>query len=477
MPIIIPTSTTIFSVSTTNESYFFGIAETMITSGNAITWASGVSEVNLMVAGTIFAGSDGMKIGVLGVDDDKNDVIITSTGTIFGESDGIEIFSDSSGVKNYGLIVADGDAGIQIGTGSDNSYINNYGDVSAQLYAIFSQGLNASISNSGMLSGSHGVNIDGVNNTLVNTGTISANVPGGAITFTGLDDAVGVYIGQDDAQVSNFGTISGLDYSIEIEAGASGAVIFNAGALIGDVLFNSGAEILRNSGQIDGDITLGGGADVYRAFGDAVVTGTIDGGAGDDVIVGTNGDDEFYGGTNNDVLRGNAGEDVFYGGTGEDVLAGGVGDDVLYGGDDLDRLFGNDGEDILFGGAGDDIMRGDEGLDILYGGAGSDKLFGGAGADQFIYTELTESPDTNTGRDIIRDFEQGIDLIGISQLSNPAFSFIGSAGFSGTGPEVRAVATAAGDSNVYLDANGDGIADMRILVSDVSTLTADDFIL
>jgi Ca2+-binding RTX toxin-like protein len=78
-------------------------------------------------------------------------------------------------------------------------------------------------------------------------------------------------------------------------------------------------------------------------------------------------------------------DDVLHGGAGDDRLVGGDGNDRLHGGAGDDRLVGGDGNDRLSGGAGDDVMDGGAGNDLAFGGAGDDLYaFGsGDGSDQF----------------------------------------------------------------------------------------------
>ncbi|MEM1298158.1 MAG: Hint domain-containing protein [Pseudomonadota bacterium] len=58
---------------------------------------------------------------------------------------------------------------------------------------------------------------------------------------------------------------------------------------------------------------------------------TIEGGLGDDVLLGEEGDDVLYGGLGNDTLTGGTGDDIMFGGIGEDVFAltEGGGDDQV----------------------------------------------------------------------------------------------------------------------------------------------------
>ncbi|MBY6121735.1 Hint domain-containing protein [Mameliella alba] len=141
--------------------------------------------------------------------------------------------------------------------------------------------------------------------------------------------------------------------------------------------------------------------DFFAQYGPASTGITVDGGAGNDSIVGTQADDVIDGGTDNDTLRGGdgadtitggAGDDSLYGNEGGDSISGGAGSDSIYGetGDDYvsggagdDTVEGNEGDDTLYGGDGNDWMRGSFGNDALYGGAGDDYLWGGWGDDTF----------------------------------------------------------------------------------------------
>lgn len=171
-------------------------------------------------------------------------------------------------------------------------------------------------------------------------------------------------------------------------------------------------------------------------IGSPTVSNLIEGGDGNDILLGLGGHDRIAGG---------GGSDVLYGGTGRDVLAPGEGADVLYGGtsadwvdysssslavsidlidgiqvntasqdtlfgvenvvgssfDDVviasadhntvyagsgdDTVFATGGGDLLFGGGGDDVLHGSGGQDSFYGGAGNDSLFGGAGFDWIFF--------------------------------------------------------------------------------------------
>jgi Ca2+-binding RTX toxin-like protein len=66
------------------------------------------------------------------------------------------------------------------------------------------------------------------------------------------------------------------------------------------------------------------------------------------------------------------------------TLNGGAGNDRLIGGRGKDVINGDAGNDLLVGNAGDDSLSGGDGRDLLIGGAGADSLSGGAGSDFLV---------------------------------------------------------------------------------------------
>jgi Ca2+-binding RTX toxin-like protein len=77
---------------------------------------------------------------------------------------------------------------------------------------------------------------------------------------------------------------------------------------------------------------------------------TLIGGAGNDVLVGAEGDDSMVGGVGNDSLLGGEGDDWLVGGSGIDTLIGGNGDDVyMVDTSDVVTELVNGGEDSLIG--------------------------------------------------------------------------------------------------------------------------------
>lgn len=97
------------------------------------------------------------------------------------------------------------------------------------------------------------------------------------------------------------------------------------------------------------------------------------------------------------------------GGAGNDILLGGFGNDVIFGGDSNDYIDGRKGNDSLFGGAGNDTIFGDKGNDSLFGGLGTDFLFGGAGADSLFGESGTDWLDGGADIEVTMHGGTGID--------------------------------------------------------------------
>jgi Ca2+-binding RTX toxin-like protein len=206
-------------------------------------------------------------------------------------------------------------------------------------------------------------------------------------------------------------------------------------------------------------------------------------------------------GTGNELsntLYGNANSNVLRGGAGADYLDGRGNNDTLYGGTDADRYivysagdtvveYANEGIDTVYslisytlganvenlrliaggnvgtgnnlnndiegnaagntlsGGGGSDYLRGQAGTDVLAGDAGADTLSGGAGADAFDWNLTADFGVTVATMDLIIDFNfadgDRIDLSGVDAnayvAGDQAFTFIGTAGFSGNPGEIN----------------------------------------
>ncbi|WP_341529583.1 CHRD domain-containing protein [Nostoc sp. UHCC 0302] len=136
-------------------------------------------------------------------------------------------------------------------------------------------------------------------------------------------------------------------------------------------------------------------------------------------VYGGKGNDELYA-TQDDRLFGEKGEDLLdaSSGTGRNLLDGGEGNDFLIAGKQ-DQLVGGDGDDTLF------IVNGGE--NVLYGNAGTDQFWIANGRIPDTVLDPRQSvplpppfpvlPTLQDTRNIIADFELGVDKIYISGVS------------------------------------------------------------
>lgn len=221
----------------------------------------------------------------------------------------------------------------------------------------------------------------------------------------------------------------------------------------------------------------------------------LDGQGGADTLIGFKGNDVYYVDNVGDVIfeSSDQGNDIVYA-RASYTLGAGVSVELLSaastGATSLQSLTGNEFGQTIIGNAGGNILSGAGGDDRLIGGGGNDRLIGGAGADSFVFETIGDShayAQRSDGHkvmpDVIVDFTQGtdkIDLRGIDAIlvtgTNDAFTFIGSAAFSHQAGQVR-FETAGGFTSIYADMDGDGLADMQILLQMPATLTSADFVL
>ncbi|MDO6687925.1 cadherin-like domain-containing protein, partial [Agarivorans sp. 3_MG-2023] len=96
---------------------------------------------------------------------------------------------------------------------------------------------------------------------------------------------------------------------------------------------------------------------------------------------------------------------------------GGDGDEVLVGNESANTITGEAGDDALVGYAGDDQLEGGEGADLLIGGQGNDVLIGGDDSDMFAWLD---GDDQGTTNDTINDFtlkgDGDADVLNLSDL-------------------------------------------------------------
>lgn len=215
---------------------------------------------------------------------------------------------------------------------------------------------------------------------------ISAN---GFVGVTISGDANDNVLDFSNVTLSGIGLIFGGNGNDTIIGNALSANLIDGGA--GDDTLVGGAAddifyISQNSGfdSFDGglgnDMILAAAENARISFGAITNVETISGAAFFNTqIIGTAGDDlmdfraltlqniaNIDGGDGNDSMIGNAGDNTLSGGDGDDFIDGGIGNDTLDGGK---------GHDILSGGAGNDNFNISGGADIYKGGTGYDTLY------------------------------------------------------------------------------------------------------
>ena len=150
--------------------------------------------------------------------------------------------------------------------------------------------------------------------------------------------------------------------------------------------------VLNNAGELN--ISIAYGAYIENAIGTSqadflignILSNTLDGGGGDDVIYaeGNNSIHDAGDGSYDRVTVGGAEApalavqlQIANPELQSDMLSGGEGNDSLYGGRGSDVLSGGAGNDHLRGGAGNDTLAGDDGDDFFYAEKGDDEIWGG----------------------------------------------------------------------------------------------------
>ncbi|MCA8869060.1 MAG: right-handed parallel beta-helix repeat-containing protein [Rhodobacteraceae bacterium] len=206
------------------------------------------------------------------------------------------------------------------------------------------------------------------------------------------------------------GSIKGVIDDFSLSAGADSAqdILLDYKYMERDInVIRSSGEKLYLEGNDNNDLIAVAGQDENTAFNVKILSY-----AGDDDIFVTEGRARVGSGDGNDTISlGNA-DDIARGGKGKDIIHGGSGADFLVGNRGNDTLNGEAGDDHLRGGLHNDTLNGGTGNDVLDGGYGNDLLIGGEGEDVFFFRGAFDQ-----GTDVVVDFTDGVDMIGISGLT------------------------------------------------------------
>lgn len=257
-------------------------------------------------------------------------------------------------------------------------------------------------------------------------------------------------------------------------------------------------------------LTLGGGL-ALNGTGNALANilsgnsaaNTLNGGLGADDMSGLLGNDTYFVDNLGDIVREAAGSangtqdtvlsmvnfrlDTTTTARGvEHLVAQGTSNVTFVGSSTYNIITGNTGNNYLAGYGGNDTISGGVGNDTVFGGDGKDTLTGGAGNDNFLFSFVADSGGTQPRRDVITDFSQvsgnndWIDLAltdANGALSgNQAFTFIGTAAFTGAAGELRYFQDVANnrtiiEGNVRVDAGSPG-PEFSIELTGLKTLNA-----
>ena len=241
------------------------------------------------------------------------------------------------------------------------------------------------------------------------------------------------------AALSSFETIHGGELADEISTEAD--LVFGNGGddwlvthnRVGQRIFGGDGDDFFFSFWYQEKYLYGGnGNDYFEAIGsflDPAGQQTINGGAGDDILITTAGHIDVNGGAGSDTLQyeggsisslsvgieinlltgevdggaafatianienlvGTSNDDMLIGDHQSNILSGKAGNDVLNGIGQAGSADPDAADDSLFGNEGDDTLIGQAGDDVLHGGAGNDSLLGGVGNDTASYMFYEEA--------------------------------------------------------------------------------------
>jgi len=273
-----------------------------------------------------------------------------------------------------------------------------------------------------------------------------------------------------------------VDRDTRVEGGAGNDVLDSVGVGHNTLDGGAGDDTYRLTSTYDVVVELAGGgmdhvsSSVNVTLSDNVEKLTLTGGAR--VGVGNSLANNISGSIGGDTISGMGGGDNIQANDGDDFVSGGEGADGLYGGNGNDTLTGDGGADRLRGDGGNDSLSGGAEADTLEGSAGQDSLAGGVGADQFVMSNLEPIGE------VIFDFSRAdgdkVILTAVDSNSvltgNQAFAFIGTGAFTKVAGQLR-YEVSGSDSYVMGDYNGDGVADFKLLMKNITSLQSSDFML
>ncbi|MBD2095161.1 tandem-95 repeat protein [Trichocoleus sp. FACHB-591] len=257
----------------------------------------------------------------------------------------------------------------------------------------------------------------GIGSDILNGGAGNDVISGG-----GGADKIDGGVGEDALNDADFSTAT-KNLTFEDTGSISKELKLANGTVITNIEFfdglttGSGNDIVNYSRYRNNTIKTGSGNDKINA---GLGYDTVDGGAGDDLLIidyssltFMNGYTYSNGGGNYSGSSANGYNSISFSNIERLNITGTVNHDFIYGGDGSDTLSGGFGNDYISGGAGNDTLN---------DGAGSDTLIGGTGDDAIA---LTNDGFSNTifytngdGSDTVKQFRRGAggDVISFSGI-------------------------------------------------------------
>ncbi|MFN3814757.1 M10 family metallopeptidase C-terminal domain-containing protein [Brevundimonas sp.] len=195
------------------------------------------------------------------------------------------------------------------------------------------------------------------------------------------------------------------------------------------------------------------------------------------IIIGNNAANIIKGGGGDDYMQGLGGDDVYYVDSRGDVVVevAGGGVDTVYTTVSFDARQTHVENITILGSANANavandlrnVIKGNSADNIIIGYGGADYLTGGAGSDTFRYTDVSDSSYANYDRIMDLSDDDFIDLRGVDANANVAGNqvFTQVDAFTGqAGQLMLSWIPASGFTVLAADVDGDGVADMRIVL-------------
>jgi hypothetical protein len=214
----------------------------------------------------------------------------------------------------------------------------------------------------------------------------------------------------------------------------------------------------------------------------------VPGGTGEFAVKGLGGDDTINAGTASPpvpiILDGGLGNDTIIGSRGDDTIIGGGGNDILDGGGGADTLLGGDGDDTFIWnpGGGSDVIEGQNGHDtLLFNGSNIGEAIDiGANADRvrLFRNVAAVTMDFAGVEDLTFTARGGADTIVVEDLTGTSLRHVSLdlAGIPGTGagdaqPDVVVINGTAARDQIAVTADGAGGAVIAGLTATVQLAT------